>query len=70
MKRRFEYTEGSSNKFWEVTVEKAGVTVCFGRMGTDGQVQAKSFGDSIAAQKHAEKLISQKLGKGYIECPA
>ena len=70
MKRRFEYSEGSSNKFWEVKVEKASVTVCFGRIGTSGQVQTKSFGDSATAQRHADKLISQKLGKGYIECPA
>lgn len=70
MKRRFEFTEGSSNKFWEVTVTKISVTVCFGRIGTGGQVQSKSFGDPTAAQNHADKLISQKLGKGYVEVAA
>ena len=70
MKRRFEYSEGSSNKFWEVTVNLASVTVCFGRIGTGGQVQSKSFGNAGEAQRHADKLISQKLGKRYVEVPA
>lgn len=70
MKRRFEFSEGSSNKFWEVTVAQASVTVCFGRIGTGGQVQTKSFGNAAAAQKHADKVIAQKLTKGYVECPA
>lgn len=70
MKRRFEFSEGSSNKFWEVTVTSTSVTVCFGRIGTGGQVQGKSFGDAAAAQKHVDKLIAQKLGKGYVEVPA
>jgi predicted DNA-binding WGR domain protein len=68
MKRRFEFVIGSSAKFWEVTVVGVGVTVCFGRLGTAGQTQSKSFDDSAAAQKHADKLIEQKLGKGYVEC--
>jgi predicted DNA-binding WGR domain protein len=70
MKRRFEYTEGSSNKFWEVTVSKVSVTVCFGRIGTGGQMQTKSFADATTAQKHADKLVAQKLGKGYVEVTA
>jgi predicted DNA-binding WGR domain protein len=67
MKRRFEYSEGTSNKFWEVTVEKVSVTVCFGRIGTAGQTQTKQFADLAAAVKHANKLIEQKLAKGYAE---
>ena len=68
MKRRFEFEGGSSAKFWEVTISKALVTVCFGRLGTAGQSKTKSFNDSAAAQKYADKLIEQKLGKGYVEC--
>ena len=70
MKRRFEFVGGNSAKFWEVTVAQATVTVCFGRLGTNCQTNTKSFGDSEAAQKHADKLIEQKVGKGYIECQA
>jgi predicted DNA-binding WGR domain protein len=68
MKRRFEFTGGSSAKFWEVTVAGVSVTVCFGRLGTGGQTQSKSFDDAAAAQKYADKLVEQKLGKGYVEC--
>ena len=65
--RRFEFSEGNSNKFWEISVNQAVVTVRFGRIGSTGQSTVKSFADAEAAAKHAEKLIGEKLGKGYHE---
>jgi DNA ligase-1 len=65
--RRFEFTEGSSSKFWEITVNGKEMTVRFGRIGSAGQSSVKSFGDAAAASKQAEKLISAKVGKGYRE---
>lgn len=65
--RRFEFAEGSSNKFWEVSTQGLSVTVCFGRIGTSGQSQVKSFPDAAAAAKHVETLIRQKTAKGYSE---
>jgi predicted DNA-binding WGR domain protein len=41
--------------------------VRYGRIGTAGQTQTKIFGDTAAAQKHADKLIEQTTGKGYTE---
>lgn len=41
------------------------VEVRYGRIGTDGQAQTKTFDTSEAAQKHAAKLIAEKTGKGY-----
>jgi DNA ligase-1 len=70
MKRYFEFVEGSSSKFWEIAQNGAEVTVRFGRIGTNGQTQTKSFADSVAAAKHAEKLITEKTGKGYKETAA
>ena len=70
MTRHFEFIEGSSAKFWKVSVSGKDVTVRFGRIGTDGQNQTKSFCDTAAAQKHADKLANQKLGKGYQEVVA
>ena len=70
MKRRFEFVAGNSAKFWEVSVAGHEVTVAFGRLGTTGQTQTKSLADSESAQRHAEKLIRQKLGKGYVESAA
>jgi len=43
------------------------VIVRFGRNGTTGQASTKSFANAEAAQKHAEKLLAEKLGKGYHE---
>ena len=70
MTRHFEFVEGSSSKFWEVTAKDNAVTVRYGRIGTDGQTQTKSFGDTAASQKHADKLIAEKLKKGYSEVAA
>ena len=67
MTRRFEFIGGTSAKFWEVTIVGKDVTVRYGRLGTSGQAQAKSFPDDAKAQKHADKLITEKLGKGYRE---
>jgi DNA ligase 1 len=63
--RRFEFTAGSSNKFWEVSVQGKEVTVRYGRIGSQGQSNVKSFADDAAATAHAEKLIREKLHKGY-----
>ena len=65
--RRFEYVGGGSDKFWAVAVNGSDVVVNYGRNGTAGQTNTKSFGDAAAAQKHADKLIHEKTGKGYIE---
>lgn len=66
-KRRFEFVEGSSDKFWEISMAGTTVTVRYGRNGTDGQTNEKSFANAEAAAKHAEKLIREKTGKGYVE---
>ena len=65
--RHFEFVGGSSAKFWEVRTSGADVTVRWGRLGTDGQSQTKTFADATAAIKQAEKQINQKLAKGYCE---
>ena len=70
MHRRFEFVGGSSAKFYEVNVSGCQVTVRYGRIGTEGQTQTKTFGDTVAAQKHADKMVAQKLGKGYHELAA
>jgi DNA ligase-1 len=65
--RRFEFSEGGSSKFWEISVTGGDVTVRFGRIGTQGQTRVKSFADNDAATRHAEKLIGEKTKKGYVE---
>lgn len=65
--RRFEFSDGSSNKFWEISRNGTQVTVNFGRIGTKGQSNVKDFPTGAAAVKHTEKLIVEKTGKGYVE---
>ena len=65
--RYFEFDDGKSSKFWEVSVSGNDVTVRFGRIGTNGQTNTKSFADEESAQTHAEKLIAEKTSKGYSE---
>ena len=65
--RRFEFSEGNSNKFWEISVHGKEVTVRFGRIGSQGQSTIKAFPDAAAALRHAEKTIQEKTGKGYRE---
>ena len=70
MKRYFEFVGGTSAKFWEAAVNGNEVTVRFGRIGTAGQTQTKTLANADAATKHAEKLIGQKVAKGYLETVA
>jgi predicted DNA-binding WGR domain protein len=66
-RRRFEFVQGTSDKFWEIDVQESSVTVRFGRNGTHGQASIKKFADTAKAENHAEKMIAEKLGKGYFE---
>lgn len=65
--RYFELVEGASNKFWQIEVNGKTHTVRFGRIGAAGQSKTKSFADADGAQRDAERLVREKLGKGYIE---
>ena len=65
--RRFEFIEGSSSKFWEVEVAGDALTVRYGRIGTQGQTQTKTFASAIKAQAEHDKLVREKTGKGYAE---
>ncbi|HEV2692565.1 MAG TPA: AAA domain-containing protein [Verrucomicrobiae bacterium] len=65
--RRFEFTGGASQKFWEVTVAGNSFTVRFGRIGTAGQSQTKTFADEAKAKAEAGNLIAEKVKKGYLE---
>jgi DNA ligase-1 len=65
--RRFEFVEGSSSKFWTISIVDMEVQVQFGRIGSQGQRSVKRFADAAGAEKHAENLVRQKLAKGYSE---
>ena len=67
MKRTFNFNDDKSSKFWSIEVSGSEFTVHYGRIGTNGQTQTKSFGSNEECQKAADKLIKEKTGKGYIE---
>jgi predicted DNA-binding WGR domain protein len=65
--RRFEFVEGESSKFWEIAVQDSTLRVRYGRIGTQGQAKDKVCASAAAAQAEADKLIREKIGKGYAE---
>jgi uncharacterized protein (TIGR02996 family) len=65
--RSFEFSEGASNKFWNITLNGASFLVNFGKIGTKGQTQVKEFATEEIAQKEHDKLVAEKLKKGYKE---
>ncbi len=65
--RRFEFIDGSSQKFWEITLAGTDFTVRWGRIGTEGQTQHKSFPSAAKAQAEHDKLVAEKQKKGYTE---
>ena len=66
-KRRFQFTDDGSDKFWEIEMIGNDVTVRYGRTGTNGQTKTKAFSNPEAAAKHTAKLIAEKTEKGYAE---
>ena len=65
--RAFEYVGGGSEKFWQVDRDEHTVTVRFGRLGTSGQTQVKQFDTATAAAAQVDKLVSEKVRRGYTE---
>src|SRR5258708_31409108 len=63
---RYELSEGTSNKFWEVTVNGNDVITHYGRIGSAVQSTTKSFSSPAEAQAARDKLIAEKTKKGYV----
>jgi predicted DNA-binding WGR domain protein len=66
-RREFQFSDGSSNKFWAIEVNGTSQTVHFGKVGTTGQAQTKEFASEAEAVKASDKLIAEKVKKGYTE---
>jgi DNA ligase-1 len=65
--RYFEFVEGASNKFWEVSQLGTNMTTRWGRIGSGGQSKTKAFADETSAASAIGKLIAEKTGEGYVE---
>ena len=62
---RYEFTEGSSNKFWEIKLSGASFTTTYGKVGSSGQTTLKTFSSEAAAKKEHDRLVAEKIKKGY-----
>ena len=65
MKKHLEYKDEKSHKFWQIEVVENAFTVTYGKVGTNGQSKTKEFDNAEKANQEAEKVIKQKLKKGY-----
>ncbi len=65
--RRFFVDDGNSRKFWHIHTKGNSQTTRYGRLGATGSESTKSFDSADKAKASTEKLIGQKLKKGYSE---
>lgn len=66
-KRAFLFTDDKSDKFWWIDYDGLSFVVNFGKTGTNGRYQVKEFDSEEECKKEAEKMIAQKIKKGYVE---
>jgi uncharacterized protein (TIGR02996 family) len=62
---RYEYSEGSSSKFWEINLSGKSFTTTYGKLGAKGQTTLKTFKSEAEAKQEYEKLVAEKVKKGY-----
>ncbi|MDR2235000.1 MAG: DUF4240 domain-containing protein [Chryseobacterium sp.] len=67
MKRNFINQEELSDKFWNIDYAGTTQKISFGKTGTKGRETVKEFADEKECIRESEKLISQKIKKGYTE---
>nr|WP_247117650.1 WGR and DUF4132 domain-containing protein [Escherichia coli] len=65
--KTYIYQDEKSHKFWAVEQQRNELHITWGKVGTNGQSQVKSFADAAAAEKAELKLIAEKTKKGYVE---
>ena len=57
--RTFQFSDAKSHKFWQIDVSGASFTVTYGKVGTAGQTQTKSFPTPEKAQAAAASQIAE-----------
>ena len=61
--KTYIYQDEKSHKFWAVEQQENELHISWGKVGTNGQNQVKSFADAAAAEKAKLKLIAEKTKK-------
>ncbi|MFP3597099.1 DUF4240 domain-containing protein [Chryseobacterium sp. SIMBA_029] len=67
MKRHFINQNELSDKFWNIEYQGTTQKILFGKTGTKGRETVKEFTDEQECIRESEKLINQKIKKGYTE---
>jgi predicted DNA-binding WGR domain protein len=62
---RYTFSEGTSNKFWQIDLNGSSFTTTFGRIGASGQSSTKAFPSDSKALSEYNRLIAEKTKKGY-----
>ncbi|STL52607.1 regulator [Escherichia coli] len=62
--KTYIYQDEKSHKFWAVEQQDNELHITWGKVGTNGQSQVKSFADAATAEKAELKLIAEKVKKG------
>ena len=65
--RRFLFDDGSSRKYWNVSLKSKVQNVEYARVGSSANVKTKTFGSTSEAKTATAKLITSKLSSGYAE---
>lgn len=65
MKHYLIFKDDKSDKFWQIEASGKSFTVTYGKMGSTGTSQTKTFANEQACLKEAEKLLAEKKKKGY-----
>lgn len=65
--RRFFFDDGKHHKFWNIETKGKQFTTYYGRSGSQPSESTKKFQTANAAQTASEKIIAQKVKKGYHE---
>ncbi len=64
------FKDMGSYKFWESATVESKMIIRFGKIGTKGQVNIKTFASPEIAEKEREKIMKEKLNKGYKRDPS
>lgn len=67
MKHHLTYKDDKSDKFWQIETAENSYTVTFGKANTNGSSKTTNFDSEAECMKEANKLVSEKLKKGYTE---
>ena len=63
---RYEFSEGTLHKFWEIELSGALFTTTHGKVGMSGQSSLAEFTSDAEAKREYDRLIAEKIREGYV----